>query len=84
MATSGFSLGQGGGPFHAPHADMRILSWNYRSIGNSNTVNFLSRLVKSHNPNCLCLFQTKYGRYWMAKVFDKLGFCNSFVVEPVG
>lgn len=47
-------------------------------------VNFLAGLVKEHNPNCLCLFETKCGRKRMEHISGKLGFCNMIVVDSVG
>lgn len=75
---------RGGGLAHAPHACLRFLSWNYRGLGNSDTVKSLIRLVNTHDPNCLLFMKTKCNRGWVEKVGDKLGFNKNFVVDPVG
>lgn len=75
---------QGRGPHHAPLIPLKILSWNCRGLGKTDTVNFLRCLVKFHCPNCDFLIETKCGAEQMERVARMLGFNNFEIVEARG
>lgn len=62
---------------------MSVLAWNCRGLGNSNTLNYLSGLVKKYKPSCVFLSETKGGMGvdWVAR---KLGFEKWKRVEANG
>ena len=47
---------------------MRILGWNYRSLGNSSTVSLCLKIVQAQRPSIIFLMETKQkegkGKYW--------------------
>lgn len=66
--------------WNVPPVDMRILSWNYRGLGNSDSVNILKSLVKTENPNFIFLIKTKIGKKWMKSICKILGFGDFFLL----
>lgn len=63
---------------------MKLLSWNYRGLGNARAVRILGDLVKSHNPSLLFLSETLVMSNVIADLCKKLGFCHFFTVDAIG
>lgn len=63
---------------------MRIMSWNWRGLGNLRTVQELCRLIKQKKPAMVFLMETKLRKIKMENVRCKLGYLNMFVVDRVG
>uniref|UniRef100_A0A803NWY4 Reverse transcriptase n=1 Tax=Cannabis sativa TaxID=3483 RepID=A0A803NWY4_CANSA len=80
----GFSVGRGGGPYHAPQIPMKLLSWNCRGLGQARAVEALRGLVLNKNPDVLFLMETKVKSVRMSNIWRRLGFFNAIVVEAEG
>lgn len=61
-----------------------ILTWNCRGIGNRFFLRAIKRLCQVHNPDILCLLETRSSSTESAKLPDKLGFANNFRVPSEG
>ena len=62
---------------------MKILSWNYRGLGNPRTVRELRRLVKEKKSEVVFLMETKLNNKKLEPIRVKLGFSNVFGVDSV-
>ncbi|KAK5793506.1 hypothetical protein PVK06_034655 [Gossypium arboreum] len=63
---------------------MKILSWNVRGLGNSQTVRRLRHTLKVHNPQIVFFMETKIDKSHMERVRRSCGFINSIDVEAMG
>lgn len=63
---------------------MSILAWNYRGLGNSETMKYLFSLVKHYNLFCIILSETKGKLLNFQGVIKKLGFDDFEIVEAKG
>jgi hypothetical protein len=63
---------------------MIAISWNFRGLGNPQTVKDLRRLVKAKRPTMIFLMETKLRQIKMEKIICTLGFNNLLVVDSIG
>ncbi|XP_075659574.1 uncharacterized protein LOC142629462 [Castanea sativa] len=63
---------------------MSLLSWNYRELGNPQTVIALKKAIRIKKPKLVFLMETKSDKEWMVGVRDRCGFKESFVVPSQG
>lgn len=80
----GFSKGRGGGPIQAPPTSLRFLSWNCRGLGNVDTVIALKNLIKKNKPDYVFLMVIKRGSKKLSRIYKKLSFGNSLIVDAIG
>lgn len=74
----------GGGWSLALPATMKILSWNVRGLGNSQTFLALEKILHQHRPHLLFLCETKLTHVQMSIVSRKLRLENCFAVNRNG
>jgi len=55
---------------------MRLISWNYRGLGNGPAVRGLLDVQKRDAPDILFLSETKHDRKWMEWLYWKLEMPN--------
>ena len=63
---------------------MRILSWNFRGLGNPKAIRALHNMVQSKVPSILFLIETKMDITEMTVVRSRLGFHNALIVPSMG
>ena len=63
---------------------MSLLSWNYRGLGNPQTVNALKKAIRIEDPIVVFFMETKSNEDWVKMVRDQCGFKDSFIVPSDG
>ena len=63
---------------------MSLLSWNYRGLGNPQTVNALKKVIRIEDSIIVFLMETKSNEDQMKMVRDQCGFKQSFAVPSIG
>ena len=60
------------------------MSWNYRGLGNSQTVQRLGEIHKRFSPDITFLTETKNSNDFVLRKCDSLEYPNSSLVPPTG
>jgi exonuclease III len=63
---------------------MSLVSWNYRGLGNPQTVRDIHLMVNEKQPNLLFLMETKVQNSTMQKICASIGFKGMLTMEQVG
>lgn len=63
---------------------MSLLSWNCRGLGRASAINYLRSLLKTNNPQCLFLSETKGNLLKFKSLHKKLGFDFAEIVDAKG
>ena len=63
---------------------MSLLSWNYRGLGNQQTVRTLVKVINKQDPNTVFLMETKSSLHWMLKLRALCKYKNGLIVPSRG
>lgn len=63
---------------------MKIIVWNYHSLGNDTTVHVLLNVQKEEDPDILFLSKTKMDERRIKALWWKLGLTNWIIKDCVG
>ncbi|XP_015959424.1 uncharacterized protein LOC107483307 [Arachis duranensis] len=63
---------------------MKMLMWNCRGLGKTLTVHNIQGINRSHSPEVMFLCETKNNSSFVTRQCERLGFPNSFCVNPIG
>ena len=63
---------------------MSLLSWNYRGLGNPQTVSALKNVIRLEKPKIVFLMETKSDVDWMKVIRDRYDFEESHIVPNDG
>lgn len=63
---------------------MKILSWNVQGFAAKDTRDYLSDIIKSHNPDMVFLNETKISEEKAIVLIQRYNYPNSLIISSVG
>ena len=73
-----------GGCQATPSSPISLLSWNYRRLGNPQTISALKNVIRLEKPKIVFLMETKSDVDWMKVIRDRCDFEESHIVPNDG
>ena len=63
---------------------MNVLSWNFRGLGNPQTIQFVKELIAQKRPKFICVCVSKSLKQKVERLGQQLGFEGVFCVKAQG
>lgn len=63
---------------------MSLISWNYRGLGNLQSVKAVEKVINKEDPIIVFLMETKLNKEWMSNIMDKCNMKHGLIVPSEG